>query len=346
MILTLLLASFLSSQPGQTAPPQAPDVETCLACHGDPSLSVTLPSGETRPLHVSLDAFRASVHGNKLSCTDCHQDMTSVPHEARPFKTLRDFTLAYYEQCKRCHFANYTKTLDSVHFKALERRDRMAPTCVDCHGAHDIAPPHEPRVRISQTCARCHQGVFDVFSKSVHGRFLEKSDDVPGCTDCHGVHDVAGPRDGDWRKRTPDLCSNCHSNKTLMDKYGISTAVAKTYVADFHGMTASLQRSGSSDRQTSVVALCTDCHGVHDITKVDEPGSRVLRANLVKTCARCHEGASDNFPAAWMSHYEPTWEKAPLVYGVQLFYDILIPFMVAGLLLQILLHFWRMVVNR
>jgi len=346
MILTFLFATFLASQPGQATPPQAPDVETCLACHGDSSLAVTLPSGETRSLHVSLDTFRASVHGNKLSCTDCHQDMTSVPHEARPFKTLRDFTLAYYEQCKRCHFANYTKTLDSVHFKALERRDRMAPTCVDCHGAHDIAPPHTPKVRISQTCARCHQGVFDVFRKSVHGRFLEKSDDVPGCTDCHGVHDVAGPRDGDWRKRTPGLCSNCHANKTLMDKYGISTAVAKTYVADFHGMTASLQRAGSSSRQTSVVALCTDCHGVHDITKVDEPGSRVLRANLVKTCARCHEGASDNFPAAWMSHYEPTWEKAPLVYGVQLFYDILIPFMVAGLLLQILLHFWRMVVNR
>jgi hypothetical protein len=110
-------------------------------------------------------------------------------------------------------------------------------------------------------------------------------------------------------------------------------------------MTASLQRSDAPGA-SSVVALCTDCHGVHDISKVNEPGSRVLRANLVKTCARCHEGASDNFPAAWMSHYEPTWEKAPLVYGVQLFYDILIPFMIAGLLLQILLHFWRMVVNR
>ena len=124
-------------------------------------MSVTLPSGETRSLYVDVDTFRQSVHGNKLSCTDCHQDMTSVPHEARPFKTLRDFTLAYYEQCKRCHFANYTKTLDSVHFKALERGDRMAPTCVDCHGAHDIAPPHKPKAALSQTCARCHQGVFE-----------------------------------------------------------------------------------------------------------------------------------------------------------------------------------------
>jgi predicted CXXCH cytochrome family protein len=345
MLLTFLLTSFLALSPGQPAPPQAPDVETCLACHGDRAMSVELPSGETRSLFVDVEAFRASVHGNKLGCTDCHQDMLSVPHEARPFKTLRDFTLAYYEQCKRCHFANYTKTLDSVHFKALERRDRMAPTCVDCHGSHDIAASHKPKASLSKTCAKCHQGVFDVYAKSVHGRFLEKSVDVPGCADCHKSHDVAGPRDDNWQKRTPELCSSCHANKALMEKYGISTAVANTYVADFHGMTASLQSSGTP-RESSVVALCTDCHGVHDIAKVNEPGSRVLRANLVKTCARCHEGASENFPAAWMSHYEPTWENAPLVYGVQLFYDIVIPVMIGGLFLQILLHFWRMVVNR
>jgi len=345
MVLTLLLTAFLSAPTRQAPPPSPPDVDACLSCHSDRRLSVTLPSGETRALYVDLDALRQSVHGNKLSCTDCHQDMTSVPHEARPFQTKRDFTLAYYEQCKRCHFANYTKTLDSVHFKALERRDRMAPTCVDCHGAHDIAPSHKPKARMSQTCARCHQGVFEVYTKSVHGRFLEKIDDVPGCTDCHRSHDVAGPRDGNWQKRTPELCGTCHANKALMKKYGISTAVSQTYVADFHGMTASLQGSGTT-RESSVVALCTDCHGVHDIARVNEPGSRVLRANLVKTCSRCHEGASENFPAAWMSHYEPSWEKAPLVYGVQVFYDILIPFMIAGLLLQILLHFWRVVVNR
>jgi predicted CXXCH cytochrome family protein len=345
MVLTLLLTAFLSAPTRQAPPPSPPDVDTCLGCHSDRSMSVTLPSGETRALYVDLDALRKSVHGNKLSCTDCHQDMTSTPHDARPFQTKRDFTLAYYEQCKRCHFANYTKTLDSVHFKALERRDRMAPTCVDCHGAHDIAPSHKPKARMSQTCARCHQGVFEVYTKSVHGRFLEKIDDVPGCTDCHRSHDVAGPRDGNWQKRTPELCGTCHANKALMKKYGLSTAVSQTYVADFHGMTASLQ-GAATPRESSVVALCTDCHGVHDIAKVNEPGSRVLRANLVKTCSRCHEGASENFPAAWMSHYEPTWEKAPLVYGVQLFYDILIPFMMAGLLLQILLHFWRVVVNR
>jgi hypothetical protein len=89
-----------------------------------------------------------------------------------------------------------------------------------------------------------------------------------------------------------------------------------------------------------------DCHGVHDITRVDDPGSRVVKANLGRTCQRCHEGATDSFPAAWLSHYEPSWSKAPLVYLVKVFYMVLIPFMIGGLVLQILLHFWRVVVNR
>ncbi len=346
MLLNLLLFTVLTAQAGSPAVPSKSDVvETCLSCHGDRSLSVTLPSGEVRSLYVDLAAFRKSVHGDKLGCTDCHQDITEVPHVSRPFKTLREFTVAYYEQCKRCHFANYTKTLDSVHYQSLARGDRTAPLCVDCHGAHDVAAPDKPRTRVSATCARCHQGVSAVFAKSVHGREVNQNGDVPVCTDCHRSHDIAGPKEANWLRTTPEICGNCHSNKALMDKYGLSTAVTQTYVADFHGMTASLQRSGTQDTPT-LTAVCIDCHGVHDIMKVDEPGSHVLRANLVKTCARCHPGASDNFPAAWLSHYEPSWKKAPLVYGVQVFYAVLIPFMMGGLVLQILLHLWRMVVNR
>ena len=344
-MLFLLLIVVLLGPAGAAVAAQAPDADTCLGCHGDRALSVDLPSGETRSLFVDIDAFRSSVHGNKLSCTDCHQDITEVPHASRPFRSKREFTVAYYEQCKRCHFANYTKTLDSVHYQSLARGDRTAPVCVDCHGAHDVHPAKGPGTRLSSTCASCHEGVSRVYSRSVHGQSAETNRDVPVCTDCHRSHDVSGPRTANWQQHIPELCSNCHSNAPLMKKYGLSASVNSTYVADFHGMTASLQKDGGAAR-TSVVALCTDCHGVHDITKVDDPDSRVLRANLVKTCARCHEGASDNFPAAWMSHYEPSWEKAPMVYGVQKFYDVLIPFMIVGLVLQIFLHFWRVVVNR
>jgi hypothetical protein len=156
---------------------------------------------------------------------------------------------------------------------------------------------------------------------------------------------VAGPTAQEWLNRTPEMCARCHSDEQIMKKYGLSTNVQRTYLADFHGMTASL-RATSSDAGAPIVARCTDCHGVHDILKVDDPKSPVLKANLVKTCRQCHADASESFPNAWLSHYEPSWNRAPLVYAVTLAYTFLIPFMIGGLVLQVLLHLWRVVVNR
>jgi hypothetical protein len=119
----------------------------------------------------------------------------------------------------------------------------------------------------------------------------------------------------------------------------------KTYLSDFHGMTASLQK-GEQGKTGKVVAVCTDCHGVHDIAKVKDPTSKVVQGNLVATCRKCHADANANFPAAWLSHYEPTFTKAPVVFAVEWFYRLFIPFIIGGLILQIALHLWRVVVNR
>lgn len=343
----LLLAVLTAPQPPAAAQPRSEELETCLGCHGDKDLAVTLPSGEKRSLFIDQEAYARSVHGDKLGCTECHPGMTEVPHPPRPFKTLRDFTIAYYEACKRCHFANYTKTLDSVHYARIAEGDPRAPVCVDCHSAHAVAQPSQPRSRISGTCAKCHGEVSATYAKSVHGRALleEENLDVPVCTDCHRAHNIADPRTSGFRLATPELCGACHSNEPLMAKYGLSTNVLQTYLSDFHGMTASLQRTGKGGRAV-LTALCTDCHGIHDITKVRDPGSRVMQANLVRVCRQCHPDATENFPAAWLSHYEPNWQKAPLVYGVKLFYLVFIPFVLGGLILQIILHLWRVVVNR
>jgi cytochrome c553 len=136
-----------------------------------------------------------------------------------------------------------------------------------------------------------------------------------------------------------------------MARYGLSTKVVDTYLRDFHGMSSDLAKGKQSkaerrDPGRLVAAVCTDCHGVHDIQKSKDPSSTVMSANLQKTCAKCHEGANASFPKAWLSHYEPTPGKAPIVWGVMLFYKLMIPFMVGGLVLQIALHLWRVVVNR
>jgi nitrate/TMAO reductase-like tetraheme cytochrome c subunit len=325
------------------------EAETCLACHGDKDLSLVLPSGEAVELFVDPSSFAGSVH-SVLSCTDCHKGMGEYPHPERQVKDAAAFRAGFREACKSCHFDTYTKFLDGVHDKVRAGGDASAPSCTDCHGAHDIVKASSPRTRISETCAGCHFEIYDVYVKSVHGKALEDTGngDVPVCTDCHRSHDIRDPKGESWLVRTPEMCGKCHGDETLMKRYELSTAVTKTYLADFHGTTASMSRARSSlsSGAPRVTALCIDCHGVHDIAKTDDPESRVLKANLVKTCRQCHAGATDNFPAAWLSHYEPSWQKAPLVYGVKVFYQIFIPFIIGGLCLQILLHLWRVVVNR
>ena len=343
----LALALFLLSARSALAEPPQSEADFCLSCHGDDSLDLTLDSGETLSLFVDPDVLARSVHGGKLRCADCHTDIESYPHPERSLKSLREFVLAYYEGCKGCHFDNYTKTLDSVHYTMLSKGDSRAPLCVDCHGAHDVARPGIPKARISRTCSNCHEEVYRRYSQSVHGTALlqEQNADVPVCTNCHRSHDIEDARTASFRLRTPELCAGCHADEKLMQKYSLSTQVLQTYLRDFHGMTTSFYRKEKSAPST-LTAVCIDCHGVHDILSVKGPSSGVLKANLAKVCTRCHPGATANFPAAWISHYEPTPQKSPLVYYVKLFYRYFIPFVLFGLVLQILLHVWRVVVNR
>jgi predicted CXXCH cytochrome family protein len=273
------------------------------------------------------DALPQSVHAN-IACDDCHK------------------TEGAKVKCEGCHLENYQKTLDSVHQRSAARGDKMAPGCVDCHGTHDVKKPAATRSAIAQGCAKCHEGVAATYAKSVHGAGAASNRDVPLCTDCHRAHDVAGPRTTQWELRTPELCGSCHANSALMGKYGLSTKVLSTYLTDFHGKTAALRSSQGTAVTGAVVARCTDCHGVHDIEKSTAATSPVIQANLLKTCRQCHADATTNFPAAWLSHYEPSLHKAPMVYAVKLGYAVIIPFMIGGLGLQILLHLWRLMANR
>lgn len=325
------------------------EVAACLECHGERDFTKVLDSGDKISLTVDRAMLAASVHGKGLRCTDCHAGMEELPHPERAVKNAAEFHAGFGDTCKPCHFDKYALSVDGVHAKQLAKGNAMAPGCVDCHGSHDVAPAAKPRTRISDTCAACHPDVADTYMNSVHGLALTKgNDDVPVCIDCHRSHDISDPRVTSWIVKTPELCASCHTDAEKMKKYGLSTNVVQSYLSDFHGVTATTSRArgSSASGEVRVTALCIDCHGIHDITTAQAENSPVLRANLAKTCRKCHPDASDTFPDAWLSHYEPSWEKAPLVYGVKIFYMIFIPFIIGGLILQVMLHLWRVVVNR
>lgn len=130
-----------------------------------------------------------------------------------------------------------------------------------------------------------------------------------------------------------------------MSKYDISTDVAATYSSDFHGVTATLANSDLIEPR-QIVLTCVDCHGVHDIRSPDLMPIGEMQRRAQKVCSNCHEGAPGDFSDAWLSHYRPSLNHAPLVYLVDLFYKIFIPFVVVGLTLQVAMHLYRFAVRR
>ncbi len=274
----------------------------CLDCHGDPGILTWSAAekagnvekgGPVHParhiglfpgisLHVDADAFKASVHGD-LSCTDCHQDVTGLPHKAR--LSLVD--------CSGCHSkaaAVFAKSRHVIRRGAETGID--APRCSDCHGAHAIPPstvstsPVYYR-NVAATCTRCHgneqvvakggiaiPGAARLYAESIHNRaIVEKGlNKSATCVDCHGSHDIKDnldPSSPIFRANIPATCGKCH--------YGVFTI----YRESVHGVALA--------RGVPDAPACNDCHGEHDIRQAADPNSPVsVMAVSEKTCPSCH----------------------------------------------------------
>lgn len=337
---------WIQQAPIGQIPEGDPNTE-CYVCHAEPGMTRPMPSGEILYLTVDPSVYNESVHGNKgISCQACHTNITGFPHPEMTAQTLRDYELQMYPVCANCHAEYAEETQDSVHSKALEAGNENAAVCTDCHGSHNIQTPGDPRSNIPLMCRQCHSEIYNQYKDSVHGAALigEGNPDVPTCTDCHGVHTISGPRaNEDFILYSPLICAECHADEELMNKYGISTNVFNSYISDFHGTTTLLfeQTGEGQDFNTPV---CIDCHGVHDIASADDPEkSLAVKENLLAKCQRCHPDASTNFPDAWLRHYEPSPEKYPLVYYVDLFYQYFIPGVLGFMVIVVGVDFGRKV---
>jgi predicted CXXCH cytochrome family protein len=317
--------------------------DVCLGCHGQPGLTTTLVNGDVLDLYVNPDVYGASIHGKDgYACVQCHTNLGNYPHPPFTAIDLRDATLRLTNVCDRCHSGEYNLTMDSVHAAKLAIGIREAAVCADCHGSHNVRQWTDPethqllpdaRLSIPATCSKCHNAIYQKYLTSVHGAALteESNIDVPTCIDCHGVHNIGNPTIAAFRLKSPELCAGCHTNPAIMDKYGISTDVLNTYVSDFHGTTVTLFEKQSPDSATNK-PVCYDCHGIHDISRVDDPKSGIeMQQNLLVRCKVCHPDATNNFPSAWMSHYIPSPEHYSLVYYVNLFYKFFIPMVLGGM---------------
>ncbi len=345
----------LDASPPQQAGPavsaSAPIVsnEVCLGCHGQPGLTTKLLNGDILDLYVDPAVYSASIHGKDgYACVQCHTNLGDYPHPLFTATDLRDATIHLTGVCDRCHSGEYNLTLDSIHYAKQAIGNKQAAVCADCHGSHNVRQWTDPkthavlpdaRLNIPVTCSKCHFDIYQKYRNSVHGSALTQDSnlDVPTCIDCHGVHNIPNPTTAEFRLKSPQLCAGCHTNPALMDKYGLSTNVLNTYVADFHGTTVTLFEKQSPDAQTNK-PVCYDCHGVHDISRVDDPKSGLdMQQNLLVRCRQCHPDATSNFPSAWMSHYIPSPNHYSLVYYVNLFYKFFIPLVLGSMVVLVMM---------
>jgi len=92
------------------------------------------------------------------------------------------------------------------------------------------------------------------------------------CNNCHASHQILranDPKSTVYRENIPKTCGSCHGQET------------KVYLESIHG---TAMRQGFTKSP-----VCTDCHGEHSISGVQDPNSRVSLAQVTKTCSSCHQ---------------------------------------------------------
>jgi hypothetical protein len=353
LLLTVFTRPVKSVSAAAPAQDTKPSDETCLYCHQNEGMKTQIGLDQL-PLTIDAGKFSTSVHGEeKIACVDCHSNITSFPHPVVTAASVRNFSLEMYTTCQQCHAEQYQKVLDSVHQKALAAGNTNAAVCTDCHNPHTQTRLTDKnsgelllgaRLVVPKTCAKCHSTIYETYKASVHGSALSEGAGryVPTCIDCHGVHNIGDPTTNTFRNSTPGLCAECHTNETLMKQYGISTKVLDTYVSDFHGTTVKMFEETYPDQPTNK-PVCTDCHGIHNIMKVDDPAAGItVKKNLLVRCQQCHPDATtETFTDSWLSHYEPSPEVFPLVYYVNLFYKFFIPAVLGGMIFYVLTDIYR-----
>jgi hypothetical protein len=209
-------------------------------------------------------------------------------------------------KCLMCHSASGFSNLRngkqiSLHVEAgqLASSAHAKKACIDCHA--DFKGQSFPHKQTAETvdCTRCHHignksGAPSItpmtqYADSVHGLARQRGDkDAPTCKDCHGTHGIrapSDPRSAVSRMNIAGTCGKCHLDSKITGRHTSNMPAPekiRLYKDSVHGRAV-------SNQGMTAAAVCTDCHGVHNIKPANEVGSTVSKALVSKTCGKCHK---------------------------------------------------------
>lgn len=192
------------------------------------------------------------------------------------------------ESCLSCH-GEETDEFPYVDAKEYAASIHGKNLCISCHTDAKRLPHKEKLAPVY--CATCHRIETGIYMDSDHGRALSKGvSEAATCTSCHGkTHSLLSyrnPASPVNRQNIPKTCGNCHADAEKMSRFRLTEKEPlDSYLHSVHGRA---QQSGATN-----AAVCSDCHGTHDLHSAANPLSKVFRANVPKTCGRCHENVRE-----------------------------------------------------
>ncbi len=329
----------------------------CMSCHIDIE---EIPHAEDlEPVDCSMchddvsEIYNLSLHGyalergnnNAPNCSSCH-GKHNIFSSSDTLSTANHFNLP--QTCGECH-NQYQSRLDpeihtprtvdiflgSIHGTNLVEGIEKSASCIDCHGSHalkgsaDIESSVNKR-NIPQTCSKCHDEINSEYKNSIHWKALVVGiKDTPVCTDCHGEHTIKSISDPAAPtyilSLSEKVCSDCHEDPDIIEKYGLPSATLYTYKDSYHGLAS---RAGSED-----VATCISCHNSHNILPAANVNSSVHSGKVTETCQKCHPDADENFSRSY-THTSQRAETNPVDDFVKKFYITLIIVVISGMIVH------------
>ena len=310
---------------------------TCAQCHTGLSLehkrpcTTVIDKVDCSICHAEVvETHAQSIHGqlfergdhNAPGCNDCH-----AYHRVKSKKDPKSptFPTNVPKLCGKCHSQANAKAKRiveserdvveeysmSIHGKGLlESGLVVTAMCTDCHTAHHILPAADTassvyHANIPQTCAECHNGIYEEFVNSIHNKKDENDKRLyPVCNDCHNSHGILRADQPDFKLEIMEQCGHCHED------------VTESYFDTFHGKVSKLGYTAA--------AKCYDCHGAHNILPPDNPNSMLSHDNIVGTCGQCHPGSHRQFAGylTHATHHDKT--KYPILYYTFWFMTVLL----------------------
>ncbi|MBL4699463.1 MAG: cytochrome b/b6 domain-containing protein [Phycisphaerales bacterium] len=242
-----------------------------------------------------------SVH-QSASCVDCHG------HDGHKPWSVKKPELA--TACGSCHQQEWDDFSSHAHGKTFLLGDFDAPSCVDCHGAHDVQSRFDVGAstnfaKVSDSCGKCHSEELEDFTSSAHGSWWPGIPEANSatCVSCHQAHiedgaDVLGS--GVSLKNLSMTCGQCHTEESLA--YQPSVHAKAIEAGNIHA------------------ASCVDCHGGHDVSSIGDLDSPLDHFALAgETCARCHESVEltqeHDLPIDVVSDFEGSFHGLALAGG-------------------------------